>query len=77
MNKVKTNKLKLKNKKLHSEFVKEMKKKIPCISIGLISNKDNSPKYLEVIVKRPERYSFPNIMKAIPKTYKGVKVKAF
>jgi len=68
----------LKNKKLHTEFVKLIKKKpIPCISIGLVLKKDNSPRYLEVIVKRPERYSCPQIMKAIPKKYKGVKVKAF
>jgi hypothetical protein len=47
------------------------------MSIGIVTNKDGSPKYLEIIVKRPERYSFPNIMKIIPKKYKGVKVKAF
>jgi len=75
--KEKINKIKLESKKLHSEFVKYMKKKLPCMSIGIVTNKDGSPKYLEIIVKRPERYSFPNIMKIIPKKYKGVKVKAF
>ena len=46
----KVNKLKLKNKQLHSAFVKEIKKILPCLSIGMVCNKDNSPKYLEVIV---------------------------
>jgi hypothetical protein len=75
--KEKTNKLRLKSKKIHSEFVKEMNKKLPCLSVGIVLNKDDSPKYLEVIIKRPERYSYPNIMKTIPKTYRGIKVKSF
>jgi len=71
------NELKRKSKKIHTEFAKEMKKKIPCTSIGIITKKDGSPKFLEVIVRRPERYSCPQIIKNIPKKYKGVNVKVF
>lgn len=49
---------------------------IPCENVGLVTNKDGTPKFLEVIIKRPERYSNPGLTKSVPKTHLGVKVKA-
>jgi len=57
------------------DFVKLMKaKKIPCF-IFLVKDKNDKPKFIEVIVKRPYRYTEPELMKKIPKTYKGIKIK--
>ena len=52
------------------------KKKIPFWQIGIVKeeNKINSF-YIELIVKRPERYNNLELIKKIPKTYKGIKVK--
>ena len=62
--------------KLLQQFLNKMKKeKIPCF-IFMIYDKKNKPKFIEVIVKRPYRYTEPELMKKIPKTYKGIKVKA-
>lgn len=56
------------------EFTKKLlKEKIPCESAGLITLKNK--KFLEVIVERKIRYSHPEILKKIPKTYRGLKVK--
>ena len=67
------------SKKIHKEFIEKLlkKEKIPCTSIGMISKKNGDPKFLEVILRRPERYSHKGIMKLIPKEYEGVKVKSF
>ncbi len=68
----------VKSKKLHREFTKKIQKeKIPHRGVGILLKKDYTPKFLEVIVKRPERYSCPYLIKQIPKRYKGIKVKIF
>ena len=68
--------------KLLEEFEKKVVKKlnIPNYSIGRISSKkDGTTKFFEILVTRPERYSyeFQKKLKSIPKTYKGAKVKVF
>jgi hypothetical protein len=56
-------------------FVKKMQvNNIPCF-IYLIKDKNNEIKFIEVIVKRPYRYTEPQIIKKIPKTWRGIKVK--
>jgi len=63
-------------KKLLKQFLEKMKKeKVPCF-IFMIYDKKNKSKFIEVIVKRPYRYTEPGLMKKIPKSYRGVKVKA-
>ena len=58
------------------QFVKELeKRKVPCF-IFMIKDKNDKPKFIEVIVKRPYRYTEKGIMKKIPKKWKGIKVKA-
>ena len=48
-----------------------MKKgKVPCCFIFMIYDKKNKPKFIEVIVKRPYRYTEPELMKKNPKTYR-------
>jgi uncharacterized membrane-anchored protein len=62
--------MRLEISKIPKEFAVLMKKKkIPCLQIGIKGKKE-----LEVIVKRPERYNL-KLLKKIPKTYKGLKVK--
>ncbi len=51
------------------------KEKVPCF-IFMITSKENKPKFIEVIVKRPYRYTEKGIMKKIPIIWKGVKIKA-
>ena len=51
------------------------KEKVPCF-IFMIYDKKNKPKFIEVIVKRPYRYTEPELMKRIPRTYRGIKIKA-
>ena len=64
--------------KVHKEFTQSLiKNKIPCISTGIVRDKNNKIKLLEVILDRKIRYSNPTILKKIPKTYKRIKVKAF
>jgi hypothetical protein len=61
--------------KIPKEFgILMKKKKVPCLQIGIIEARKNSF-YLEVIVKRPERYSNSKLLKKIPKSYKGLRVK--
>lgn len=76
MNKKIINNLK-KTKELHQSFTKEIKKKIPVAFVGIIVKKDGSPRFLEIVIKRPERYTCPTLIKQVPKLYKGVKVKTF
>jgi len=62
-------------KKVLPDFIKEMEKcKIPCFIFLLTDNK-NKPKFIEVIVKRPYRYTQPELLKKIPKNWRGIKVK--
>ncbi len=65
--------------KIHKSFTKSLiKKGIYKMSTGLIRDKKHRIKFLEVILQdRNQRYSNPSIMKKIPKTYQGIKVKAF
>ena len=59
-----------------TDFVKELKKKeVPCF-IALINDRQGKPKFIEVIVKRSNRYTEKGIMKRIPKSWKGIRVKA-
>lgn len=68
--------VKMKLSKILQDFMKLMeKRKIPCF-IFLIKDKNDKPKFIEVIVKRPYRYSEPELMKKIPKIYRGIKIKA-
>ena len=63
-------------KKLLQQFHnKKKKEKIPCF-IFMIYDKKKRPQFIEVIVKRPYRYTEPELMKKIPKTNIGIKVKA-
>jgi len=58
------------------EFFELMKEKeVPCFIFMLENIKTKKPKFIEVIVKRPYRYTNPEILKKIPKKFKGVKVK--
>jgi len=69
--------MKVKLNKIPKELsVMLKKKKIPFWQIGIVKeeNKINSF-YIELIVKRPERYNNLELIKKIPKTYKGIKVK--
>ncbi|MFA4960849.1 MAG: hypothetical protein WC548_04265 [Candidatus Pacearchaeota archaeon] len=50
------------------------KENVPCF-IFLVKGKDNEPKFIEVIVKRPYRYTERGIIKKVPKIWKGVRVK--
>ncbi len=62
--------------KILNQFVKKLEKdNIPCF-IFMIKDKKDKPKFIEVIVKRPYRYTKPELIKKIPKTYKGIKIKA-
>jgi hypothetical protein len=61
--------------KIPKEFGELMKeKKVPCLQIGVLKNEKKSFD-IEVIVKRPERYNNKELLKKIPKTYKGFEVK--
>jgi hypothetical protein len=53
---------------------KMRKENVPCF-IFLVKE-DEKPKFIEIIVKRPDRYTVPGIMKRIPKSYHGIKIKA-
>ena len=48
---------------------------VPCF-ITLIKDTDGNPKFIEVIVKRPQRYTDQNILKRVPKMWKGIRIKA-
>ncbi|MEK6913141.1 MAG: hypothetical protein AABW47_00530 [Nanoarchaeota archaeon] len=65
--------------KIHKSFTKSLVKKgLQNMSTGIIRDKKHKIKFLEVIINdRNQRYSNPSIMKKIPKTYKGIKVKTF
>jgi hypothetical protein len=67
--------MKIELSKIPKEFGELMKKeKIPCLQIGMLKNGKKSFD-IEVIVKRPERYNNKELLKKIPKTYKGFEVK--
>ena len=62
--------------KLHEMFVKKIKSlNIPMYTIGTIYKKDGSRWFFEVIIKRPDRYNNRELVKKVPKTYRGFKVK--
>jgi len=63
--------------KLLDQFVKKIRSlKIPTYAIGRIKTADGKgTKFFEVIIKRPERYNQKDLIKKIPKTYQGYKVK--
>jgi len=62
--------------KLLNLFVKKIKSlKVPTYAIGRIQNSDGSTQFFEVIIRRPERYHNKELIKKIPKKYKGFKVK--
>lgn len=50
------------------------KENVPCF-IFMIKDKNNKPKFLEVMIKRPYRYTIKGIVKKVPKKYKGIRVK--
>ena len=50
------------------------KENVPCF-IFLAKDKADKPKFIEVIIKRPYRYTEKGIIKKVPKTYKGIKIK--
>jgi len=57
------------------QFVKKLEKeKVPCF-IFLVKDKNDKPKFIEVIIKRPYRYTEKGIVKRVPKIYRGIKVK--
>jgi len=62
-------------KKILQGLVKKLEnEKVPCF-IFLVRDKDEKPKFIEVIIKRPYRYTEKGITKKVPKTYKGIKIK--
>ncbi len=63
--------------KLLDMFVKKITSlKIPTYAIGRIKTADGKgTEFLEVIIRRPERYNQKDLIKRIPKTYRGHKVK--
>ncbi|MFA5071623.1 MAG: hypothetical protein WC511_04665 [Candidatus Pacearchaeota archaeon] len=67
--------------KLHKDFTESLMKKgfdKIWISTGIVKDKKGKVRFLEVIIEdRNIRWSNPEIMKKIPKTYKGIKVRAF
>ena len=73
-NKIKTN-LK-KTEKLRTGFVDLVaKQKVPCYVAGVVIKKDGNPRFLEAVIRRPEKYNQPELGKKLPKTYKGIKIK--
>ncbi|MBL7160583.1 MAG: hypothetical protein ISS93_01890 [Candidatus Aenigmarchaeota archaeon] len=56
------------------DFMKEMKGKgVPFYVVGIITQRNNKLA-LEIVVERPERYTKPEILEKIPKSYQGLKV---
>ncbi len=63
-------------KAILTQFMKKLEKEeIPCF-VYLALDKNDKPKFIEVIVKRPYRYTRPKLIKKVPKTWNGIKVKA-
>ncbi|MEK6918000.1 MAG: hypothetical protein AABW51_03560 [Nanoarchaeota archaeon] len=63
---------------VHKSLIKLMKeRRVPCSNIGVINDKVGKPRFLEVIIKRPDRYNFPELLKKVPKKFEGLKVKVF
>jgi hypothetical protein len=57
------------------DLKKKLKKEnVPCF-IFMIKDGSGNPKFIEVIVKRPYRYTEKGIMKKIPTCWKGIKIK--
>ena len=57
-------------------LVKKLEKEnVPCF-IFLVNDSSGKAKFIEVIVKRPYRYTERGIIKRVPKTWKGIKIKA-
>lgn len=64
--------------KIHKTFTQSLiKKGIPCIFTGVIKDKNNKIRFLEVVLDRKQRYANPSLLKKIPKQYKGIKVRVF
>ena len=64
--------------KTHKAFTtKLLKAKIPCTYTGIIRNKAGAIRFIEVILNRKERYANPQILKKIPRNYRGIKIKVF
>ena len=62
--------------KLLNLFVKKIESLgVPYYSIGRIEDKNRKTKFFEVLVRRPERYDKKDLIKKIPLTYRGYKVK--
>ena len=56
-------------------LVKKLEKEnVPCF-IFLVNSNSGKAKFIEVIVKRPYRYTEKGIIKKVPKTWNGIKVK--
>ena len=63
------------DKRLKALISKLKKEKIPTLAVGLITKKDGSPNFFEVIIERRIRYSDPRVLKKLPKEYHKIKVK--
>ena len=62
--------------KLRDSFAKKIDKlNIPYYCAGRILDKNGKTKFFEVVIMRPYRYMHKEILKTIPKTFKGFKVK--
>lgn len=68
---------KISNKTLKAFTKSLVKKGLDNISTGAITDKEGKIKFLEaIILNRKLRYSNSEIMKKIPKKYRGIPVKA-
>lgn len=60
--------------KILKNFLEKMRKEqVPCFIFML--KQGEKPKFIEVIVKRPYRYTKPELLKKVPKSYHGIPVK--
>jgi hypothetical protein len=65
----------MEQKKILEELVEKLSEEKVLCFIFLLEDKNGKPKFIEVIVKRPYRYTEKGIMKRIPKSWKGIKIK--
>lgn len=62
-------------KSVITSFKKKMiKMKIPFYTIGYVQKYFGTKLFIEVVVKRPEKYNSPKLISKIPKEYKTYKV---
>lgn len=63
------------NKVLTGLVEKLEKENVPCF-IFLVADNNGKAKFIEVIIKRPYRYTEKGIVSKVPKSWRGIKVKA-